>query len=289
MGQAVISYTTFQDVVDHGIDYLGGNPSSQTTRDCVRAALEAYRDLANAFNWTYLYTWSRIYTTESYDSTISGATVTYLQSSGAYPNQLTISGDVWPTWAADGIVRLGGVPNGTTNGTTYRAVVNDASLTAVVGYKIAQRISATVVTLDPILSPNADITTATPFMLYQDTYLLPEDFIAQDQSLYELNFGGMNYTHPRDWLFENRYIFAAGVPQYFTITGEQKYPGRLVTRMFPWPFQSKSVDFVYKRRPRSMLTQNVSSGTISATAASNSITGAGTTFTPGMVGSIIRI
>jgi hypothetical protein len=37
----VISYTTFQDVIDHGFDYLGGNPSDQVRRDCVRAALEA--------------------------------------------------------------------------------------------------------------------------------------------------------------------------------------------------------------------------------------------------------
>jgi hypothetical protein len=31
----VINYTTFQDVIDHGFDYLGGTPSEQVRRDCV--------------------------------------------------------------------------------------------------------------------------------------------------------------------------------------------------------------------------------------------------------------
>jgi len=261
----VISFTTFQDVLDHGVDYLGGNPSDQVKRDCVRAILESYRDLANAFNWTYLYTASRLNTTGSYDSTVSGATLTYLASGGTYLRQATISGDTWPAWAGDGVIRIG-----------------------TVGYKVDQRISATTVTLDETICPASDITSATPFLMYQDTYLLPEDFVAQDQSLYELNFGGMTYTHPREWLFENRYVFASGVPRYFTITGDRKYPGRLVTRMFPWPYQQKTVDFIYKRRPRALLTQNVTAGTISVTGGTNVVTGAGTAFTPKMVGSVIR-
>ncbi len=213
----MISFTTFQDVIDHGIDYLGGNPSSQATRDCVRAALAAYRDLANAFNWTYLYTQSRIITTSSYDSSVTGATIAYLDSSGAYPRQLTITGDVWPTWAADGIIRIGGIVNGQTAGSTYSSVDNGPDSSSVVGYKIAQRVSATVCVLDEVISPNVDIPALTPFLMYQDTYLLPEDFVSQDQALYELNFGGMTYTHPRAWLFENRYIFAAGLPQFVSL------------------------------------------------------------------------
>jgi hypothetical protein len=31
----VINYTTFQDVIDHGFDYLGGTSSEQVRRDCV--------------------------------------------------------------------------------------------------------------------------------------------------------------------------------------------------------------------------------------------------------------
>ena len=259
-------FTTFDDVLQHGYDYLGGNPSDQARRDCVRAILEAYRDLANAFNWTYLYTPSRIITSSSYDSTVTGATLTYLESGGTYPRQVTISAGTWPLWAGDGVIRIG-----------------------TVAYKVDQRISETIVTLDETIAPDGDITTATPFLIYRDSYLLPVDFVSQDQALYELNFGGMTYTHPREWLFENRYVFASGVPQYFTITGDRKYPGRLVLRMFPWPYEEKTVDFIYKRRPRALTSIPAMTGTISGSIAQNTLTGSGTNFAPGMVGSVIRI
>ena len=107
-----------------------------------------------------------------------------------------------------------------------------------------------MLTLTETLSPEADLAAGCEFVLYRDTYLLPEDYVAQDQALYEMNFGGMSYTHPREWLYENRYVFAQGIPQCYTITGDPQYPGRLVMRIFPWPYEEKSIDFIYKRRPR---------------------------------------
>jgi len=38
-----MTFTTFDDVVDHGLDYLVSNPTDQARRDCVRAILSAYR------------------------------------------------------------------------------------------------------------------------------------------------------------------------------------------------------------------------------------------------------
>jgi hypothetical protein len=73
----VITYTTLSDVINHGFDYLGGNPSEQSRRDIVRASLEAYRDLANAFNWSYLYTHSRVYTSGSFNGSQTDCTIQY--------------------------------------------------------------------------------------------------------------------------------------------------------------------------------------------------------------------
>lgn len=39
---------TFQDAIDHIVDYVGGNASDQLQRDAKRAAIDALRDLANA-------------------------------------------------------------------------------------------------------------------------------------------------------------------------------------------------------------------------------------------------
>ena len=72
-----MGYTTFQDVIDHALDYLGGNPQDAALRDCKRATLEAYRTLANAHNWSYLYTHGRIITSgiglNDYDLILGGA------------------------------------------------------------------------------------------------------------------------------------------------------------------------------------------------------------------------
>jgi hypothetical protein len=229
-----VKYTTFQDIIEHGYDYLGGNPSEQAKRDCVRAALEAYRDLANAYNWSYLYTHGRIITQGMYDSVTANSTLQYQESSGQYPRMVTISGDTWPLWAAGSYIRCNSPLINPENGDT----APDA--TSPVAYKIVERKSATVVTLDPQVNPGADLPAGTPFQLYKDTYLLPEDYISQDQALFERNFGGMTFCHPREWLYENRYVFAQGIPECYTITGDNLYPCRMVIKIVPWPYENKS-------------------------------------------------
>lgn len=261
-----MSYTTFEDIINHGFDYLGGGLSDNTRRDCVRAALEAYRELANAFNWSYLYSQSRIITSAAFDGSAEGATIAYDHEGGTYPRQATITGAMWPDWAADGCIRVGEV-----------------------AYKVDERKSATVVTLDETINPGVDLDAGTQFQLYRDTYLLPDDYISQDQALYERNFGGMSFTHPREWLYNSRYVFNEGQPQFYTVTGDRKHPGRLVLKIYPWPTEAKSIDFLYKRRPKALTIVSDSTGKVSASTGSNAITGTGTAFTPAMVGSVIRL
>ncbi|SIO37942.1 hypothetical protein SAMN05444166_4229 [Singulisphaera sp. GP187] len=261
-----ISYTTFQDIIDHGIDYLGGNPSDQVKRDCIRAALEQYRDLVNVHNWTYLYTQGRIVTSAAFTGDTDEATITYTHSGGTYDRMVTLSGAIWPDWASNGFLRIGEA-----------------------AYRVEERKSATVVTLTDTLNPGDDLPAGTRFMIYRDTYLLPDDYVAQDQALYERNFASMCYRHPREWLFDTRYVISQGEPSFFTITGDRAYPGRLVMRVFPWPSEAKSIDFIYKRRPRPLLTMREATGKITVTQGRNVVTGIGTVFSPKHVGSVIRI
>jgi hypothetical protein len=143
----VINDTTFQDVIDHGFDYLGGTPSEQVHRDCVRAALEAYRDLANCFNWSDLYTHSRVYTSGSFDGSQSDCTIQYQGTGGTYDRMVTLSGGVWPDWAAEGTyLRLASTDD----------YVGGATV-GYVAYRVAERKSATVITLNETLCPDTDI------------------------------------------------------------------------------------------------------------------------------------
>jgi len=294
-------YVTFQDLIDHGVDYIGGNPAQQVRRDVIRAILEAYRELINAHNWSYLYTQGRIISNPAYDGSVQSppATIQYQQSAGSYPYQVTLTGGTWPPWAGQGYLRCsvqGLFPE-------YEPVDYDVNTsTSFVAYKVAELKSATVLTLDNQLNPGIDLPAGTQFTLYCDSYVLPIDFVAADQAMYEQMFGGMEFSHPRDWLYENRYVFAQGIPYKYTIRGDKKWPGRMVISIYPWPYEYRTMDFIYKRRPRVLSNPLYTTGTVSGTsvgaaynqsgtmdASGQTLTGVGTNWTPEMVGSVIRL
>ena len=269
---------TYQDCVDNLIDFLGGGPSDQVVRSVRQAIQEAYREIPNSHKWPYLYRHGRLMTQAPFNGADPAgiqpqATVQYQQSSGARPRMMTISGGTWPSWVAGGYIRIAD----TTGEFNF------------VAYRVSQSISATVITLDDEVNPGSDIPSGTEFILYQDSYLVPSDFIAEDQLLYEMNIGGMQYVHPRDWLYENRYVLSEGTPCLYTVTGDRQYPGRLVMRIVPWPSESRSIDFIYLRRPRPMAIQQASGGTVSVPSGSVTVTASAPSFTSAMCGSVIRV
>lgn len=256
--------TTFQDSIDHLVDYLGGTPTDAVQRDARRAILEAYRDLTNAFRWSYLLRQGRIVTsmpvtdgTIAYDAATRRLTLT---PAAASPVQ------AWPDWSVGGYVRVGWV-----------------------AAKCVRRASDTVLVLDDQVGFAADLPALTPFKFYRDSYLLPIDFVAADQALHEQNFGGMSYVHPREWLFEERFVFAEGTPQCYTVTGDVLYPGRLLLRITPLPSEMKTIDFLYHRRPRPLTASLVNAGTVSVASAGTTVTGVGSALTASLVGSVLRL
>lgn len=270
---------TYQDCMENLIDFIGGGLADTVTRNCRQAIQEAYRDVPRAHKWAYLYRHGRIFTETPYNGSDPAgvnpnATLSYQHSGGAVPRLVTLTGGVWPSWAFGGYLRIADTQTGTFN---------------FVAYRVSQVLSSTTLTLDPEVNPGEDIPSGTGFILYQDTYLLPCDFIAADQALYELNIGGMTYVHPRDWLYENRYSLASGTPVFYSITGDRQYPGKLVMRLCPWPSDTRTIDFIYQRSPRPLLIQQATGGTISIAAQSGVVTGIGTSFSALMVGSVIRI
>ncbi len=126
-----MSYFTFGDAQEHGLDYLGGTPDAQAIRDVRRSCLEAYRELANARTWLFLMRHGRTITNAPY---LTG-TINYQHSGGLYPRMMTISDGTWPAWAGPGAeVRVG-----------------------VVTSQVAERRSDTVLTLDAAVNPGANL------------------------------------------------------------------------------------------------------------------------------------
>lgn len=267
---------TYQDCVDGLIDYLGGGPSDQVLRDVRRSILESYRDLPNSHKWPYLYRQGRVLTQAPYygNDVDPRATISYQHSGGAKPRTVTISGSTWPSWSGSAFLRVS---------TAEEAAFNYQM------YKVAKLLSATTLQLDDEVNPGRDLPSGTLFILYQDSYQLPADLIYQDQPFYELNLGKMQYVQPSEWLFENRYILSQGTPEWYCITGDLNYPGRLVMRIVPFPSDSKTIDFMYMRRPRPLIYQHQHGGLASVGSGGTTVTCTQGTFTPTMEGSVIRL
>ena len=59
--------------------------------------------------------------------------------------------------------------------------------------------------------------------------------------------------------------------------------------IFPYPDSAKTIDAIYFRRPRRLTMESYSTGTVTVSAASTTVTGSGTVWTTAMEGSVIRL
>jgi len=255
--------TTFHDLYQHVLDYIGQNLGESAQRDARRAIFESYRELVNAHKWSYLTKHGRIRTNPPYKT----GTIVYDHTGGANEREVTLTGGTWPTWASSGVI-----------------VVNN------IAHQVDQRVSNTVLTLDSIVNPGADIAAGTAYTIYQDTYDLPADFITIDMPELETNWGGIDFEPARNWLkHHRRYSAASGPAMGFTIVGSPDTPGRLAARLRRYPSDSQSIDFIYIARPRVITITDFIDGTVTTTLGSATVTGSAGTWTSAMKGSVMRI
>lgn len=275
--------TTAFDIIERLQDSLGQNPVNSSARDIRRAMLDAYREFGSIHRWNFLIALDRI----NLNGQFQQGTCSFLKSTGAVPNQLTIAGTLsdgvtpatWPSWALYGALRL---PNAAVDPNTS---VNNNSIVCL----IKKAVSTTVLQLDDEFSPAGDLTAGSPFSIYRDTYTLPEDFVASDRGLVENNWGGMSYMRPHEWLTSIRYLESYGQPRLYTFRGDPKIPGRMALSVYPLPDQDQTLDFVYHRRMRAIKTFDWHTGTVTALLAAPTTVGiSGASFTADHVGSVLR-
>jgi hypothetical protein len=242
---------TYQDVVEDLIYYMGGEASDSVLRDAKKAATEALREITAAHTWTYLYKQGRIETTQSY----SDGTISYQASGGPNPFQVSLTGGTWPDWACHGVIRVGNI-----------------------NYEVERRISGTVVTLMRPQVPPCDFA-GEAYGLFQVSYPLPDDFLAQDETfLSPENFGGLSFVHPREWLRESSQWGVLGNPVIFSIMADKHLHGRLSMYLAPFPTEQQAIEFLYKRHLCNLDVFRVSAGTVSTAAGYGNITALGANF-----------
>jgi hypothetical protein len=257
---------TYQDAINHLLDYLGADVGTEALRTVRRAIQNTLRTFPRIHRWTYYYNHGRINTNGVYQQ----GTVTYDYTGGAYERMLTLTGGTFPSWASDGTIRLG-----------------DAN------YKIANLVTSTLAVLDSAQSPRQDLPAGTTYRLFCDEYLLPIDFVSADEGLNKSNFTNLTYVHPREWLssVENGNNYSAD-PYMYTITGHSSLQGRLSFRVYPYPATDRSFDYLYQRGARPIAIELYTAGTVAADTSNGpttTITATGANFTSSLTGSIIRI
>lgn len=260
---------TYQDLIDHLVDFVGGTSEEAAVRQMRGAIQSAYRELISARAWKYYFTPGRIVTQAPY----STGTIEYDQTGGTVERKVTLTGGTWPTWAASG-----------------RLLIGDAF------HAVATRESSTVLTLDPMINPGADIASGTSYSLVQDIYSLPNDFRALAQ-IYTADKNVLEYVTPDEWLDITTNIPSGGTPLRYTIMSDPDLLSAFAVFLDRYPTAAETLDFVYQRQARQLRHTGYGTGETSTPAATSSVsvtvdtasvTGSGTAFTDAMIGSVIR-
>jgi hypothetical protein len=253
---------TFRDVIQHGIDYLGGAPQDAVARDLRGAAMAALDHLGNLRRWNAYLKQGRTILSAPYET----GTIQYTHS----PNRLLVlTGGTWPAWAANATIVISGRPH----------------------ISVA-RLDDTTLMLHRTLNPGADVAAGTSFKLIQDIHPAPEDFL----ELADPKLGGSLWrlrrvTAEELWRLRHQQVMV-GDPAYFAIGQYPLEMGRKAIFLWPAPQSDMDLDYAYHGKPRALrwtgYEAEATLGTVSATGGSTSVTGTGTGFKASMAGAVIR-
>lgn len=252
---------TYRDLIDRLIIFGEAGTQSQMWQNYRLAVDEAYRWVVYRRPWRYLLKHYEVAMTGPY----STGTIAYTESS----RQVVLTGGTWPTWAANGHLRVAGQ-----------------------FYDVYSRDSNTQLTLAPNTTPGIDLAALTGYELYQSVYTLPGDyrklFLPENtQSLWQ-----SSYVEPNNWFTLERHIGAVGIPNRWTVMRDPKLMGSWAIYVYPHPAVQMTEGFLYQSTPRPLRVSgygaNDYAGTVSISA-SASVIGSGTHFTAADVGSVLRV
>lgn len=252
---------TYHDAIGAAEDFLigaGGGAHKGITRRAVQAA---YREIVASHDWTFLNGNGRIQLVAPQTT----GTVVYTSSTRV----LTLTGATWPADAQDYSVR-------------FDDIVCD----------VESRTSDTVIVLDSVMAPGADVASTT-YSMYPRWYLLPNDFASMGPT-FEENASRIigRQISPAEMLGLDRYRDTTGNVQFFAVGPAPDLHGTMALYLHPASDMAETLDFPYKRRSRPLRYtgwgQSQKQGTISLTAGSAVVTGTDTAFESGMVGAIFR-
>ena len=261
---------TYADAVAELEDFAREASITASGRPVRGAIRRAYRDIVSARDWSCLLSNGRIQLKAFQED----GTVGYDHTGGAYERQLTLVDDTWPTDIEDWAVR----------------VEMDESW---VVCDVESRKSSTVVTLDTTMCPGQDIAAGASYVAYPRYYRLPTDYVSMGAPVEEALHTLGRYVSPQKMLELDRYHNTSGSIQYFTIAPVPDLYGQMGLFVQPYSDTARTLDFMYRRRPRELryvgTDLSESPGTLVVVSGSAAVVGTDTEFASDHVGSLLRI
>ncbi len=235
------------------------------SQDMIRSAIQtAYSKLPSRGHWNWFLPEYRVAVSAPY----STGTLSYSTST----NRVTLAAGTLPTWVAH-----------------CALVVGDNC------YRINERVSSTVASLDSSIKPTADFSAQT-YVIYNDRHSLPSDFSAVSGTIMAYGYGELLYT-PIETMPDRFGLWpiTASPPNRYSIARLPTAPPVSGLCLWPLPSAALILQMVYQRIPRAIRHTGHDSrdyiGTVAIAdvAGTTTITGTSTTFTSDMVGSILRV
>lgn len=224
------------------------------------AAQEGVQLLSAQREWVFKTGFYNFATSAKYET----GTIEYDHSGGTYEREVTLTSGAWPPWAQSGILLIDSVP-----------------------YHVERRISDTVITLKANTNPGADVASGTSFRIYRAAYTLPAN-VSSVKVPSRLNTWNPEYVSPatlQQMLITQEYT---GQPRMWTVMQDPADSTRRAIWFYPAPSSSEAFQLLTRRRPSTLKVFDYSTGTVSVSAGSTSVTGSGTAFTADMVGGVLR-
>jgi hypothetical protein len=249
---------TYDDALRWAELFSSASGMERATDIIYSAVQSAYRELADLGTWRYLVRPLRIVTRPLYAT----GSVSYSEAT----RQVSLSGGTWPSWAAEGTLRIG-----------------------VTHYRVESRVSDTVLTLVESETPGEDVSSTNDWHLVQEQYDLPITFRALMMPVSRA--WEMHMISRDDWLYLRTTMPSLGIPVRFAIVPSRHTPSRLSMAVYPAPRERRAIDLFYLSSPTPMTVTGRAdadrSGTVSVSG--TSVTGTGTSFSTAHVGAVLRI
>ncbi len=257
---------TYGDAIAAMDDFTQGHLAGHPMTSLRRNILAAYREFAATHDWSFLLYPGRI---QLVKAQATGTVVFDLTGGATAERQLTLTGATFPENVADYSIR-------------FDDIVCD----------VETRYSDTVVSLDTTMSPGADVDSTT-YTLWPRYYQLPIDFASMARTQDETTSWLLGqYLPMADLHAYTRYDDNTGDARYYSVGPVPDLHGIMGLYVHPASDTAKTLDFLFKRKPRQLRytgkDENDKAGTITMTSGSTALTGSGTAFASTHVGSIIR-